>query len=540
MGTVDAESFTLAQSLVSADTVIRSAAAGRMAALLCLSATAQGSEKDELTPLLSQLGRFSEDVLDRRGLGRLPPAIDREVPPARPKTVVAADDSGSMPQRGASLSLSADLHAGSVLVPINMSQVIELDGSYGEVSIGNPEIADVVPLTTSSIYVFGKQFGTTSLTVTGARGEVMAVVDLVVSFNIDELKQRLHDLVPGQRFEVRPAHDGLVLSGQVASAAALDRALAIANRYAPDRVTNLVEVTGSQQVMLAVRFAEVARSVVKQLGFSNAFAIDGDDVQAFAVTGDGPTSNPASFAIADLAATIGDLSLDLLLDTLEDKGVIKTLAEPNLIALSGDSAQFLAGGEFPIPVARDEDDDGVDVTIEFKEFGVSLSFTPTVLASDFINLELFTEVSEIDPNNSILADDLVIPGLKVRRAETTIELGDGQSFAIAGLLQEDFEDAVRQFPILGDVPVLGTLFRSSAWRSGQTELVVIVTPHLVRPVHAGSLITPDELFDAPTQAELFLMGKTEGDGVPERGDPATPPGLVNAAGIVGPYGYILK
>ena len=331
----------------------------------------------------------------------------------------------------------------------------------------------------------------------------------------------------------------------MASAAALDRALAIANRYAPDRVTNLVEVTGSQQVMLAVRFAEVERSVVKQLGFTNAFRDQqrGRSMRAV-ITGDGVTvDRPAQLSRSPIiAATIGDLSLDLLLDTLEDKGVIKTLAEPNLIALSGDSAEFLAGGEFPIPVGRDEDDDGgVDVTIEFKEFGVSLSFTPTVLASDFINLELFTEVSEIDPNNSILADDLVIPGLKVRRAETTVELGDGQSFAIAGLLQEDFEDAVRQFPLLGDVPILGTLFRSTAWRSGQTELVVIVTPHLVRPVRPGSLITPDELFDAPTQAELFLMGKIEGDGRRGGGDGETlPPGLVSAAGIVGPYGYILK
>ncbi|MDH3659839.1 MAG: pilus assembly protein N-terminal domain-containing protein, partial [Alphaproteobacteria bacterium] len=290
-------------------------------------------------------------------LGRLPPAVDDDLNASRPKTVIASDNSRTT-QRSRSLSLQTDLHAGEVLVPINMSQVIQLDGDFGEVSIGNPEIADVVPLSTSSIYVFGKQFGTTSLTVTGEHGQVMAVVDLVVSFNIDELKERLHDLVPGQRFEVRPAHDGLVLSGQVASAAALDRALAIASRYAPDRVTNLVEVTGSQQVMLAVRFAEVERSVVKQLGFTNAFAINGDDVQSALITGDGPTSNPPSFAIADIAATIGDLSLDLLLDTLEDKGVIKTLAEPNLIALSGDSAEFLAGGEFPIPVGRNEDDDG--------------------------------------------------------------------------------------------------------------------------------------------------------------------------------------
>jgi len=501
------------------------------------------SERGQDAPNLSQLSWLSEEALIASTLSRLPLPTDDEpiLSPPKPKTVIAADDDAGTAGRTKPLSLKTDLHAGDVLVPINMSEVIELDGTFGEISIGNPEIADVVPLTTSSIYVFGKQFGTTSLTVTGEQGQVMAVVDLVVSFNISELKQQLHELVPGQRFEVRPAHDGLVLSGQVASAAALDRALAIANRYAPDRVTNLIEVTGSQQVMLAVRFAEVERSVVKQLGFTNTFEINGNDVQSALITGDGPTSNPASFAIVDLAATIGDLSLDFVLDTLEDKGVIKTLAEPNLIALSGDSAEFLAGGEFPIPVGRDEGDDGdIDITIAFKEFGVSLSFTPTVLASDFINLELFTEVSEIDPNTSILVDDLVIPGLKVRRAETTVELGDGQSFAIAGLLQEDFEDAVRQFPVLGDVPVLGTLFRSTAWRSGQTELVVIVTPHLVRPVRPGSLLTPTEFFDAPTQAELFLMGKTEGDGKRDRGDQETPPGLVSAAGIVGPYGYILK
>ena len=496
---------------------------------------------DATAALLSQMDVLTGKALEGGRLGRLPPELSGEiVPQSRPKTVVVAQEP-NLGERSRPLSIETDLHAGEVLVPINMSQVIQLDGNFGEVSIGNPEIADVVPLTTSSIYVFGKQFGTTSLTVTGEQGQVMAVVDLVVSFNIDELKERLHDLVPGQSFEVRPAHDGLVLSGQVANAAALDRALAIANRYAPDRVTNLVEVTGSQQVMLAVRFAEVERSVIKQLGFTNAFAVNSGDFDAAVITGDGPSIDPPSFAIADIAATIGDLSLDLLLDTLEDKGVIKTLAEPNLIALSGDSAEFLAGGEFPIPVGRDEDDDGgVDVTIEFKEFGVSLSFTPTVLASDFINLELFTEVSEIDPNSSILADNLVIPGLKVRRAETTVELGDGQSFAIAGLLQEDFEDAVRQFPLLGDVPVLGTLFRSTAWRTGQTELVVIVTPHLVRPVRPGSLLTPDELFDAPTQAELFLMGKTEGSGSRGKDGKETPPGLVSAAGIVGPYGYILK
>jgi pilus assembly protein CpaC len=465
---------------------------------------------------------------------RQAPSVDPTASPPRPLGVNALSDAAPAAGQGRPITpvtLRAGQHAGAVLVPIHMSQIVELDQRYSEVSIGNSEIADVVPLSTHSLYVFGKRLGTTSLTLTGARGEVIAVADLVVSFDVEGLKRQIFDLVPGQPIEVRPASDGLVVSGQVASAAQLDRVLAIAERYAPERVTNLIEVTGSQQVMLAVRFAEVERAVVKQLGFSNVLIADGNDATGIVVTGDGP--DPTSFALADITAALGDLSLDILLDTLEEKGVVKTLAEPNLIALSGDGARFLAGGEFPIPVGRDED----EIEIEFKEFGVSLSFTPTVLASDLINLELFTEVSEIDANNSILLDDLVIPGLKVRRARTTVELTDGSSFAIAGLLQEDFEDSVRQFPILGDVPVLGTLFRSTAWQTGQTELVVIVTPHLVKPVQAENLLGPDELFEPPSEAELFLLGRTEGE---RPGFEPTAGSLNDSAGIVGPYGYILK
>ncbi|MEM9443553.1 MAG: pilus assembly protein N-terminal domain-containing protein, partial [Pseudomonadota bacterium] len=212
--------------------------AGVLMLALLHSMTSLASEPEDSRPTLSQLGGLSSDLLNDGTLSRLPPALQAEPAGsgAAPGSVIAADQA-TVRQRQQSLLLPSDLHSGTVLVPINMSQVIHLDGSFGEVSIGNPEIADVVPLNTSSIYVFGKAFGTTSLTVTGERGEVMAVVDLVVSFNLDELKKQLHELVPGQRFEVRPAHDGLVLSGQVASAAALDRALAIANRFAPDRVT---------------------------------------------------------------------------------------------------------------------------------------------------------------------------------------------------------------------------------------------------------------------------------------------------------------
>jgi pilus assembly protein CpaC len=469
-----------------------------------------------------------------------PEAARPPAPSAVPETRPAAGPPPAL-RPSPPLALRTELHAGRVLVPVNMSQVVEVDRPFKEVSIGNSEIADVVPLTTRSLYVFGKQLGTTSLTLTAADGAVIAVADLVVSFDVEGLKRQLHELVPGQPVEVHPANGGLVLSGQVASAAQLDRVLAIAERFAPERVTNLLEITASQQVMLAVRFAEVSRQVVKQLGFTNAITVDGSDAQASIVTGDGVSFDPAAFGIADIVAEIGDVTLEFLLDTLEEKGVVKTLAEPNLIALSGDNARFLAGGEFPIPVGSDRDQDGVDITIEFKEFGVSLSFTPTVLSQDLINLELFTEVSEVDPNTSVVVDSLVIPGLKVRRARTTVELGDGHSFAIAGLLQEDFEDAVRQFPILGDVPVLGALFRSTAWQTGQTELVVIITPHLVQPTRPDELAAPTDLFVPPSEAELFLLGRVEGKGPPIAAEAgADRLGLPSAAGLVGPYGYILR
>ena len=318
----------------------------------------------------------------------------------------------------------------------------------------------------------------------------------------------------------------------------MQRALALASRYAPDKVTNLIEVTGSQQVMLAVRFAEVARAAIKQIGFRNRFDFGSGTVSGSGEFGDLPSVDPLNFGAAALNIVSGDFGLTSIIDALEERGAVKTLAEPNLVALSGDTARFLAGGEFPIPVGRRVDDGQVTITIEFKEFGISLSFTPTVIGDDLINLELFTEVSDIDPDTSIVFDDLVIPGLEVRRAKTTVELGDGQSFAIAGLLRDDFEDSVRKFPFLGDVPVIGALFRSTSYQLDQTELVVIVTPYLVTPAPLHRFTTPADLFITPSEEELFLLGKTVG----ERKAPERPPQLVReqAGGIAGAHGYILR
>jgi pilus assembly protein CpaC len=461
-------------------------------------------------------------------------AQDQAGPPRPLIPSPAVTDAGGV---RAPVRLRNQARAGELLVPLNKSQVIEVDRAFDQISIGNPAVADVVPLTRRTLYVFGKQFGTTSLTITDSAGDLIAVVDLVVSYDVEGLRAQLFELLPGQRVEVRPASDGLVLSGRLSNASSVQRALALAERYAPGKITNLMEVTGNQQVMLAVRFAEVSREVIKQLGAQTDFLFANGDVAIATDFGDAPPIDPLSFGSAAFMLQTGDVALNVVFDALEQRGVVTTLAEPNLIALSGDTASFLAGGEFPIPV--EQDDDGI--TIEFKPFGVSLSFTPTVIGDDLVNLELFTEVSDIDPTTAIQINQLSIPGLTTRRARTTVELRNGQGFAIAGLLRDDFEDTVRQYPLLGDVPILGQLFRSNGYRLNQSELVVIVTPYLVQPAKPTALLTPTDLFQAPSDGELFLFGRAFGERAGyDPSNSADRLGRHAAAGIVGPHGYILR
>lgn len=431
-------------------------------------------------------------------------------------------------------------HAGEFIVPVNKSQVLRLDVPFADLLVGNAEVADVLALTDRSIYVLGKQPGSTSLTVYGRNRSLIAVMDLVVTVDVEGLKARLFELLPDEEIEVRAVNESVIMSGTVSSSVRLQRAVEVAERFAPEKVTNLLSVTGSQQVMLAVRFAEVQRRVVKELGLNTQ--VSGSD---FAVTvGDalaGGIFSPTAIATGSVTFGIGAATIDLLFDALEEKGVVKTLAEPNLIALSGDTASFLAGGEFPVPVAQNTDDGGSTITIEFKEFGVALAFTPTVLDDQLINVIVSPEVSRIDRTNAVTIQGFEIPGLTTRRATTTVELRDGQSFAIAGLIQSDFQDTVRQFPLLGDVPVLGALLRSSDFQKAQSELVIIVTPHLVQPAPAGSLVTPADNFVPPSDSDIWLFGRTES---PTSG--MTPSNAANAlaineaGGVQGSYGHIIK
>jgi pilus assembly protein CpaC len=416
-----------------------------------------------------------------------------------------------------------DKHAGELVVPLNKSQVLKLQQPFVELFVGNPEIADVLALTDQSIYVLGKALGTTNLTIYGPNKSLIGVLDLAVAYDLEGLKAKLHELMPNQKIEVRAANDALVLSGQVANSDDLSRAVQVAERYAPKKVTNFLSVKGSQQVMLKIRFVELSRSVSKELDFDSALFAEIAGYP-FAITN---LSTPgASAFLATFAEPLvdrGDLVLGpAVLEALEERGLARLLAEPNLIALTGETASFLAGGEIPIPVPQTGVGGGSTITIEFKPFGVGLAFTPTVLADGLVSLVVAPEVSAIDNATGIIlpggcpaGEDCLapgtagfVPGFKTNRAKTTIELRDGQSFAIAGLLQDDLSENISQFPWLGDVPILGILFRSPDFQRKQTELVVIVDLHLVKPVKNGTLATPDII--APTEAGFFLGGQMEG------------------------------
>jgi len=447
--------------------------------------------------------------------------------------VVMLAAAAPLPVQGqeAPLRLTDDHRAGELVVPVNKSQVLRVDRPFKDLLVGNPDIADVMPMTDRSVYVLGKQVGSTNLTIYGPGRRLIAVIDLIIGHDVSGLRNRLHELMPDEAIEVRAANGAVVLSGSVSTAARLDRVLAVAERYAPEKVTNLLTVAGSQQVMLAVRVAEVKRSLTRKLGlkptiFGGDFLVDVLD-----------PLDLTAFLGATASFVTGDVNIDVLIDALERKGAVKILAEPNLIALSGDTANFLAGGEFPIPVAQETDDNGTTITVEFKQFGVSLAFTPTVLSNDLINLRVAPEVSQIDETNAVRVSGFEIPGLTTRRANTTVELRDGQSFAIAGLIQSDFTDQVRQIPGIGDIPVLGALFRSSEFQRDETELVIIATPHLVQPAPPGALASPADVFNPPSDTDLFLFGRMEGaPGVSEAEVLSARPG----GGISGGYGHILK
>jgi len=406
-------------------------------------------------------------------------------------------------------------------VPMNRAVVVESDLLFAEISVANPAIADIATLSERSIYVLGRMPGRTTMTLLGPDGTLIANIEVQVVPDVAELRERLREILRNEPIEVRTANDGIVLSGTVSSGRIVERAMELAERYTPGRVSNLMLVGGSQQVMLQVRFAEMSRTIRQELGVELGLT-DSSAGSTFA-----GSSNPPNGLLNVTASLGGNVRLNVILEALETEGLVRTLAEPNLTALSGQTADFLAGGEFPVPV---EDEDGVSV--QFQPFGIQLAFTPTVVDADIINLVLETTVSAIDAD--IPGNESGIPGLRTREASTTVELRDGQSFAIAGLLQDDFRDSISQVPWLGDLPILGALFRSANYQREQSELVIIVTAHLVQPVRGEALALPTDRVTIPTERELFLQGRTAG--APRAGTAA---GDVARQDFTGSYGYVM-
>jgi pilus assembly protein CpaC len=422
-------------------------------------------------------------------------------------------------------------------VPMNRAIVLESDTAFAELSVANPGIADISTLSDKTIYVLGKTPGRTTMTLLTQDGKLISNIEVHVTPDIEEFKERLQQILPGEQIQVRTANDGIVMSGTVSSTAKLERALDLANRYSPDKVSNLMQVAGTQQVMLKVRFAEMQRSVSKSLS-SSLGVRGGTNVAVGGATGGlvDAANNGNTVTLADgtrgalgLGFTAGSLEFGVLLEALESKGVVRTLAEPNLTALSGQEAKFLAGGEYPIPVASGNG----TISIEYKPFGVELNFTPVVVDGDTINLQINAAVSSIDSTTTLESAGFSVNAFKRRETSTTVEMRDGESFAIAGLLQDDFRDLNGQVPWLGDIPILGTLFRSADYQRNQSELVIIVTPHLVTPTRGEALALPTDRVRIPTEKELFLFGKTAGS----QGGAA---GEVSRQDFSGSYGYTME
>ena len=414
-----------------------------------------------------------------------------------------------------------------VPVVLHKSETVRVDFAFGDALVGDPEIADVVPLTNQSIYILGKKVGVTRLSLLDAKKQILGVVDIEVTYDLDILRRSLKGNANFSKIHVSSVNGKVLLTGVAPDAVVLQQVLTLAEQLAPKDVTNGMTVAAPQQVMLEVRFVEADRNLNRGIGVNWAVggkvgATTGNpNITSGGIsdTGNGNFANTTVFNIQGLAQNLipygsiagrvlnGPVSADVFVNALEEKGLARRLAEPNLIALSGDTASFLAGGEFPFPSSVSNNG---QVSVEFKKFGVGLAFTPTVLSDGQINLKIDPEVSELDPANSVTMYGTTIPGLNVRRATTTVELRDGQTFMIAGLLQGENNSDTQGLPWVGNVPVLGTLFRSEAYKKQETDLVILVTPRLIRPMVPGDKIaTPFDNRRPASDAEFFLGGQQE-------------------------------
>jgi pilus assembly protein CpaC len=445
-----------------------------------------------------------------------------------------ADPLGNI--RDQEITLTLRLRAGQ-------SKVLRLPFAITRISVANPEVADIILTSPQEVYVNGLAPGTTNLSVWG-RGRFSSA-RVTVEADVGQLKESLAQVLPKEKIGVKAADESVVLTGEVTGPVAQQTAISLAAASVggkKERVINLLNIGGVQQVMCEVRVAEINRTVLNRIGVNFAIANrtgpgfgvsllnNLTQLSSFAQTGQGSTvtQNIGTAITAVAGWQTGSVLWAMFFDALKQNGLGRILAEPNLITTSGQEASFLAGGEYPIPVPQQFQ----TITIEYKKYGVGLNFTPTVLDNNMIALQVSPEVSELDFSQTVVVAGYVVPALRVRRMSTHIEVKDGQTFAIAGLLYDNSRNLINKFPLLGSIPVLGTLFRSSQFQKNETELVVLVTPHLVKPMAQGEARLPTDVYVDPNNVEFYLLGCLEGK-KKKRNLQELPPGNVPAGNMPG-------
>jgi len=466
-----------------------------------------------------------------------------------------------------------------IVVTVNKSRTLRFDSAFASAVVGAPDIVDALPMSDRVLYIQGKKVGTTNVSVFDQNMKLIGVIDVEVTLDTGNLQEKIRSSTGSGGIRVGSSNGQIVLSGVAGNAVAAERAVQVAKSMVTEggTIVNAMTVAPAQQVMLKVRFLEVERNASRELGV-NWFGANNGGNRGFAtgstpvtqpggrpaVTGVDASGNPvpapgspagsgaiglpifttaagtllsgaAPFGVAVANLASKGATLDVVLTALETKGLVRRLAEPDLIALSGDTASFLAGGEYPVPVCQAAATIGgaCAVTIQYQPFGVQLSFNPTVLENGIINLRLAPSVSELNFAQAVTINGFNIPSINKREARTTVELRDGQSFSIAGLLQTDHRRNVAQLPWIGSVPVLGALFSSKSFVASDTDLVVIITPHLVAPAVPGQrLATPLDNAMPSNDVDYFLMGQME-----QR--KAFRDYLTSGGNIQGPYGHII-
>ena len=478
---------------------------------------------------------------------------------AAPARAQAAD--AARPANGAGIVVEG-LQEGQLRILAGRSAVVNTARAVKRSAIGDAEVATVKPLTATSLLVTPRKAGTTQLIVWDDNDRSQ-MIDVVVQLDTATVQEQLRKILPDSKIEVASANAAIVLRGRVPTTDAAKQAEEVAAPYAV-KVLNFLEVTGGQQVMLQVRFAEVSRSATSALGV-NLFAADGAFIGGSNIGAINPTNSiPGSIvgntppnagvalpsrAISPTvtifgAGQVGSFYLEAFVQALRQNNLLRILAEPNLLTMSGKEADFLAGGSFPIPVAGGSELGGSSaVTIEFREFGVRLRFLPTVTGDGRVRLQVSPEVSDLDFTTAVRLNGFVVPGLSQRKVNTTIELAEGQTFAIAGLLNQTVTATKDSTPLLGDVPVLGALFRSVRYQRKETELIVLVTPKLVAPMNPGEVPDgPGQRWRHPTENDLFFNQDLGGPINNKTGAATRPAAEVVVAEqevprFVGPYGF---